>query len=203
MRVIFLDIDGVLNSNQSAHFFHHRRNQDKEFKKWHGTLRGFLAQEFCPIAISNLEDILREVPRMKIVISSTWRKGETTKSLKKIFDVSPLIASRIIGKTPGSEDGIRGGEIQYWLDHHRAVEEFVIIDDDSDMIHLRGHLFGTSSKVGLDFHLRTKIINYFKASPNKRRITRLRNRIWYNYRELRYHVLSRIVGTTNYWKLFS
>lgn len=195
MRVIFLDIDGVLNSYQSSHFFHFRRDQDKAFKKWGGTLREFLGQEFDPIAISNLEDILREVPRIKIVISSTWRMGETTKSLKKIFDVSPLIASRIIGKTPRSRSGIRGREIQWWLDHHKAVEDFVIIDDDSDMAHLRGHLFQTSAKVGLDWHCRTKIINYFLASKPKRLYYRTKNATRWFYRRVRFHAFYHVLGS--------
>jgi hypothetical protein len=104
MKVLFLDFDGVLNSHQSAHFWHNKRDQSKweneMYTAWQGTLREYIAQEFCPIAMSNVEELIRRIPDLKIVVSSTWRLGETVETLRKILYPSKLIGDAIIGMTP-------------------------------------------------------------------------------------------------------
>jgi len=173
MKVLFLDIDGVLNSHQSMTFWHRRRDQDKWenelFVAWKGSLKGYLAQEFCPIATSNLEMIMEEVPDLKIVISSTWRKGETVDTLKDLFKWSEVIPQAIIDKTPVQRGDVRGLEIQSWLTEHKQhgkvneqISDFVIVDDDGDMAHLMKHLVQTDGKVGLDFNKAKEIITRLK-----------------------------------------
>lgn len=137
LKVLFLDIDGVLNSAASATFWHSHRDQSKweMYASWTGTLKEYLAQEFDPMAISNLEELVRRVPEVQIVVSSTWRIGETAESLKKIFQPFELISSRIVGCTPiFRENRHRGNEIQHWLDQHPDTLSYVILDDDSDML---------------------------------------------------------------------
>jgi hypothetical protein len=52
-----------------------------------------------------------------------------------------------------SDYGERGHEIQAWLSRHREVTEFAIVDDNSDMAHLRDRLVLTSWATGmLDEH---------------------------------------------------
>ncbi len=174
MKVLFLDIDGVLNSHQSRHFWHNKRDQDKWenelYKSWQGTLYEYLAQEFCPIAISNLEHILREVPDLKIVVSSTWRKSNDVQALKEIFMPFKLIVNAIIDRTPVDYDrGPRGGEIKQWLDEQKnhgkvseQVTDFTIVDDDSDMEPLMKHFVKTDGRVGLDFNKAEEIIRRLK-----------------------------------------
>lgn len=138
MKVIFLDIDGVLNSRQSTTFWHNRRDQEQwennMYQSWKGTLREYIAMEFCPIALSNLEELIRRVPDVKVVVSSTWRMGETVESLKKIFSPSKLVSDAIIDSTPVFRDGPRGNEIQDWIDKHPDITHYVILDDSSDML---------------------------------------------------------------------
>lgn len=168
MKVLFLDIDGVLNSHQSRHFWHNKRDQSKweneMYESWKGTLFEYLAQEFCPIAISNLEHIMREVPDLNIVVSSTWRKGNDVEALKKIFQPFKLISQAIIDRTPVDPDhGPRGVEIQQWLDKTVGIDlKFVIVDDDGDMEHLMDHLVQTDGKVGLDLNKAEEIIRRLK-----------------------------------------
>lgn len=168
MKIIFLDIDGVLNSFQSMYFWHNKRDQksweNDMYESWKGTLKEYLAQEFDPIAISNLERIIREVPEVKIVISSTWRLGETVDSLKKIFSVSPLIADAIIDVTGKDESRIRGREIKTWLDEHNDITDLVILDDDSDMELLISYLVKTDAKVGLDWNKAQEVIGRLKQN---------------------------------------
>lgn len=144
MRVIFLDFDGVLNSHQSFNFWHNKRDQSKWenelYSEWQGSLKEYLAMEFCPIALNNMEDLIRKVPDLKVVVSSTWRLGETVESLKKILEPAKLLSAAIIDVTPhfrwtkDKEEATRGHEIQDWLDRHPEVTDYVIIDDDSDML---------------------------------------------------------------------
>jgi len=146
MKVLFLDIDGVLNSYQSATFWHNKRDQNKWenelYEAWKGTLKEYLALEFCPIALSNLEELCRRLPDLKIVVSSTWRLGETVESLKKIFSISSFISNAIIDVTPrlmcnSDYAPVRGDEIKAWLNKHPDVTNYVIIDDDSDMLEIQ------------------------------------------------------------------
>lgn len=137
MKVMFLDFDGVINSHQSATFWHNKRDQatweNEMYSSWPGTLKEYIAHEFCPIALSNVEELVRRVPDLKIVVSSTWRVGETVETLKEILKPSQLICDRIIDKTD-SFSNVRGNEIQRWLDAHPEVTHYVILDDDSDML---------------------------------------------------------------------
>lgn len=152
MKVVFLDFDGVINSHQSAEFWHNKRDQEKweneMYASWQGTLREYIAQEFCPIAMSNVEELIRRVPDLKIVVSSTWRLGETVESLKKIVYPSKLIADAIVDVTPRFIGNQRGDEIQDWLTRHPAVTKFIIIDDNTDMGDLLYRLVKTNSQNG-------------------------------------------------------
>ena len=53
-----------------------------------------------------------------------------------------------IGKTPKLWEK-RGLEIQKWLDKNPGVDKFIILDDDSDMVHLMSHLLQTDGEFGL------------------------------------------------------
>lgn len=138
MKVIFLDFDGVLNSAQSANFWHSRRDQaqweSNMYRDWPGTLKEYIAMEFCPIALRNVEELIERNPDLKVVVSSTWRLGETPETLKKILSPSKIIGDAIIDITPAFRNGPRGEEIQDWLNNHPDVTQYVIIDDDSDML---------------------------------------------------------------------
>lgn len=174
MKVLFLDFDGVINSYQSSCFWHNKRDQqyweNGLYSSWQGTIKEYLAHEFCPIALSNLEELMREEPELKIVVSSTWRLGETIESLQKILHPAGLVANAIIGITPHFRwqknkqelgEAQRGHEIQDWLDRHPDVTNFAIIDDDSDMAHLMSHLVKIDNQVGFQWpnikHVRDKL----------------------------------------------
>jgi hypothetical protein len=127
MEVLFLDIDGVLNNV-------HRH-----------TFGGQLATPCCDA----LNSILDRVPNLKIVISSAWRMWGTD-FMRKHLEKNGIkdAATRVIDIT-GNEQGIRGYQIQCWLDRNPGVTKFVILDDESDMGPLLDRLVKTSSYVGL------------------------------------------------------
>lgn len=162
--MVFLDFDGVINSHQSFNFWHNKRDQKKWenelYTEWKGTLYEYLAQEFCPIALNNLEDVFRQIPDIKIVVSSTWRLNNDVEALKKILEPAKLVSAAVIDRTPRftENDKCRGDEIQDWLNRHPEVTEYVIIDDSSDMLDsqkerfvrtstLHGFLYGDKLRV--------------------------------------------------------
>lgn len=170
MKVLFLDFDGVINSAQSATFWHNKRDQAKWenelYSEWKGTLFEYLAFEFCPIAMSNVEELIRRVPDVKIVVSSTWRLGNDVESLKKILHPSKLITDAIIDVTPNIRITPRGTEIQAWLDNHPEVTEFVILDDDNDMLHLIDRLVHIDSRNGFLYTDMLKALKVLKEFDN-------------------------------------
>jgi len=133
MKVVFLDIDGVMNNI--------RRWPKKAGRTW-----------IDPMAVRRLNKITHATDSV-IVISSTWRRFW---NVKKILQQAGVRGS-IIGSTPFLTNEPRGSEIQKWLAKHGA-EKFVILDDDSDMGNLREALIKTKWDVGLtDFHVKKAI----------------------------------------------
>jgi len=166
-KLLFLDIDGVLNSLTFAVYCNrlHKQNPEKEDREW----RPY--RDFDPMALSNLCEII-ESTGCEIVWSSTWRLGTSVEELNETVEKGMKrwgIDFKIpgIGKTPclRSELGWgceRGLEIQRWLDEN--VDEkwgdqvrFCILDDDSDMAHLMGHFVNTDGYTGLTWRDATKV----------------------------------------------
>ena len=130
MNVIFLDIDGVLNSHRTCEAFDgygYLRCEDKKLD---------------PVAIGMLKEI-QEKFGCKFVISSSWRIGHEVSD----FD---FLGLDVIGLTGVSKDNsIRGDEIQEYLDAHPEISNYVIIDDDSDMLESQfGHFVKTDIRNG-------------------------------------------------------
>jgi len=146
--IIFLDIDGVLNSIS----WYKRRE-----KKKHKTRLEYLLHEFDPAAISLLNELCNDV-RAKIVVSSTWRIDglDACRNYLKlagatfdVIDITPQLSSRF-----------RGEEIAAWLSDNCPKDFFnyAIIDDDSDMLASQyPNLFQTEFETGLTKEVCDKI----------------------------------------------
>ena len=100
MKVIFTDIDGVLNP--------HWKN------KWSKS------------AIKIYNQICKEYD-LKPVITSTWRINHTKEQLQKIFN-DQGIEVEIYDYTPHIDQKDRGLEIKEWLNNNK-VDNYVVIDD--------------------------------------------------------------------------
>ena len=116
MKVIFLDIDGVLNVIPQGR------------DKW-GAL-------FHPHLVDNLKRII-DATGAKIVISSTWRMGNELHGMKEMWRDRGL-PGEVVGVTPNfmyktGSTLQRGKEIDAYLEEHPQITNYVIIDDDSDM----------------------------------------------------------------------
>lgn len=138
--ILFLDIDGVLNSAQYL-----MRNPGC-FDKNNET------NAFDPVACFRLEQVLVRTGAL-IVLSSTWRLMHRIEDVMWFLHKRGAPSSKIIGKTP-SLSGYRGREIQVWLEKHPEIQKFAIVDDDSDMEPFMDRLVKTSWDSGLlDCHV--------------------------------------------------
>lgn len=137
MKVLFLDIDGVVNSQATA-----QRH------------RGFVGID--PYMADLVKKIVADTD-CKVVLSSSWRvwpasKATVTKQVVKLYDATRDFK----GKTD------RGCEIKDWLDRHPDVERYAILDDNSDF-HPDQHLFKTSWPFGLTPEIAEDVTNYLNG----------------------------------------
>lgn len=126
MKVIFLDIDGVLNSQET---FRKVREHFDATGEW--------LVEIDDEMVKRLARIVRETSA-EIVLSSSWRNFFDTRTLtphnesaQGLVDSLEKHNLKIISRTGRSSNGNRGDEIKAWLSKHTEVKNFVILDDES------------------------------------------------------------------------
>jgi hypothetical protein len=155
--IIFLDIDGVLNSSR---YFIQRNASQQEIRE-HSD-----ADEFDPEAIKLINNLCVDI-NAYVVISSTWRIGRTIEELQNLFTCAGA-TFKIVGVTPIINYSMcRGLEVQEWLSKNReyGFEDYVIIDDDSDFfIHQIPHFFHVDNYHGITPNTCYKIRRFFKVS---------------------------------------
>ena len=139
MKVIFLDIDGVLNSHQ--------------YLSQVALGEADIYDELDPEKFKLLQMIVEQIGA-SIVLSSSWRESfEAMKPLESvarnlltalkehgltIYDMTPILT------------GQRDEEIRQWLSCHVEVDGFVILDDEHfDWKELEAHWVKTSYYMGL------------------------------------------------------
>lgn len=141
MKVIFLDIDGVLNTER---YITEAIENDMPVHDKYGHI-------FDYKSVDVLRHIIKE-SGAKIVISSTWRYAgikemkdmwKDRKLPGEVIDVTLARDSsrieeqkRLYKELYGEHfyDRSRGQEINIYLKTHPEVEKYVIIDDDYDML---------------------------------------------------------------------
>lgn len=146
MRTIFLDIDGVVVTSADLSSVNKRTG-------WYN---------FNKTCIKRLKTILERTGAV-LVISSSWRTGslEQTKETLGLSGMKSVL-KYMVDETPRLDTRMRGYEIQHWLDNHPEVEEYLILDDDSDMLDSqKGNFIQTSMKEGLTEKLALEAISFF------------------------------------------
>lgn len=149
MKILFLDIDGVLNSGEYIQSVRYKRRKDL----------GFPDCDLDPVAIQHVNRICRKTGA-KIVISSTWREfDDCIPALRRNGLKAP-----IVGKTPTLKkvECKRGEEIQTWMYHNKFNiwnDQYIILDDDEDiLVWQRYNFIQTDSRKGLTEKLTNKAI---------------------------------------------
>lgn len=157
MRIVFLDIDGVLNS---------RALVERSLAP-HAPGIGLLAED----AVARVERLCVDAGA-SIVVSSTWRLAFELPVLHEMLRAKGLATTTILDVTPmiPRKRG-RGQEIQLWLDtaaraRGGSIEGMVILDDEPDMLHLTPWLVLSSFETGLtDAHVVAAKAVLTRAAP--------------------------------------
>lgn len=161
MKVIFLDIDGVLNHADTFKAEELRSSTNK----WSSMLD--------TSAVQRLDRIIRATDAY-VVLSSSWRY--IFSSAERLAELQGLLAEKgfsgtIIDRTllksemhddllyslltqfslDSAQGAARGLEIAAWIRKH-ALDSFVILDDDNDFPNYKDHLVKTTWEKGLEDH---------------------------------------------------
>jgi hypothetical protein len=169
-KIIFLDIDGVLNPVHYMNALYKMWNASNKQIKSHDEYGQLFFYQNCE-ALKKIID----ATNAKIVISSTWRMAGMNQ-MKALWQQRQL-AGEIIGITPTEQvivdsgmakhydEVCRGMEIAYWINKHKYVGTYVIIDDTDDMLKDQQKYFvKTNSNYGLtldDAEKAIQILNNF------------------------------------------
>jgi len=164
MRVIFLDIDGVMNSE----LFYRRRYNSFPYRvrRVYYTILGcfrwlFTGSKYKSYSLANykpnpkhweysycLKRLEEETDKfawkllsefcnsynIKICLSSTWKNNfKDTNDWELALLHFGFVPFTYIGITPRLK-GIRGNEVAQFISSNPSIEQYAILDDDSDML---------------------------------------------------------------------
>ena len=153
--VLFLDIDGVLNSINHYKKFRPLKLLEKDRVK-------NCRLDINPLNVKALNIILKHC-NLGIVLSSTQRKIDFLR--EALFDVGiDKYKDRILGYTKSIGD--RGEEIKSWIDENNLSLPFIIIDDKvcdmGEMLPYCVHVKGGIHKNGMTREHVKKAIDLFE-----------------------------------------
>ena len=140
MKVIFLDIDGVLNCKET-------RNP-----------RSF-PYIVDPALLANLKELVRRTGA-EVVLSSTWRTDPVGVLAAKHFGIP------FVDLCPDMPEASRCEEMLKWLSAHHEVTRYVVIDDQSDCLD-ELPLFQPSNKTGLTMDIVEGVEKYLKGESDE------------------------------------
>lgn len=147
VRILFLDVDGVLNRTG------YQPDNSEGLRSW-----------IEPELAAQLTRVLR-VTRARIVMSSDWRLGRELHELHHELAAAG-VEGAFIGVTPALRGAARWREIHAWMEEHAVAEQDVaIVDDCHDMGPLAARFVRASPLCGLDAQAAEAIIALFDGRP--------------------------------------
>ena len=140
-KILFLDIDGVVNSRNTTDF----RNNLYPVDSYMAFMVGKIQLD----------------TGCQVVLSSSWRSHPDG-----IAAVEKQIV-KIIDKTPYLNGHFRGAEVNRWLvEHGQDVERYAILDDDSDFWPWQP-LFKTEFQTGLNEKIAERVTKYLNGESHE------------------------------------
>ena len=136
MKVLFLDIGGVVNK---------RENYDRS-----KNTGPYPIDSYCAFLVGRIQ----LQTGCEVVLSSSWRHHP-----EGVQNVSERVV-RLLDKTPYLP-GIRGDEVQAWLDKYPEFDKYAILDDDMDFyVYQAPHYFKTRFEDGLTDEIAEAVIEH-------------------------------------------
>lgn len=132
-KIIFLDVDGVLNNGTWA-----MEMYEQGVRVYHDDL-------LYEPSLAQLKRIVDETGAF-IVVSSSWRQVPT--AYVHLREWLEMYGLEITDKTP-YVGGVRGNDITAWFNRHPGNYRYVILDDEDDMDGHTEHLVKTDFYSGL------------------------------------------------------
>lgn len=117
-KILFLDIDGVMNSKL---YFKNSFNPDEDDSR------------FDVYSVYLVKKLVEEFS-LKIVITSHWRSGMVEKLMSELKRNELMSFLHKDSFTPILRSAQRGTEIKAWLDSHPGINDYIIIDDNENML---------------------------------------------------------------------
>lgn len=136
-KVLFLDMDGVLNNVLYA------QHVAKKYGGWESPLT--VANTYLdPKNVAALKRVV-ETTHCKLVISSTWRTSHSLAEFQNLFLELGFPADCVVGMTPEFSfrpsrlfdmppATARGSEVKMYLDENPHIERYAIVDDISQFL---------------------------------------------------------------------
>lgn len=132
-RIIFLDVDGVLNNGTWAEEMY-----EQGVRVYHDDL-------LYEPSLVQLRRIVDETGAV-IVAFSSWR--QITVAYQHLKEWLAKFGMAVYDKTP-YVGGVRGDDITAWFNRNPGIYQYVILDDDDDMDGHMEHLVQTDFDSGL------------------------------------------------------
>lgn len=113
MKVLFLDLDGVVNSERT----------NAAFDGYPHDFSPVDLARFDPVALALVRKLCAKTDCV-IVLSSTWRLTFTIEEVAHYLDLPIMAATPDLGDTNSRSD-----EIALWLKRHPQITTYAIVDD--------------------------------------------------------------------------
>lgn len=144
-NVLVLDIDGVLNALdhfdlvdleaeptlRETEFITLLRassgfRESNQPKRWLHALRSF-----DPNLVVKLNPLIEQHPRLRVVVSSTWRMLYSLNFIQRFLNYHGFVGE--LHAMTGPPLGNRGSEVKVFLSKHRAFIDRYVVFDDNDV----------------------------------------------------------------------
>ena len=132
-KIVFLDVDGVLNNGTWAEEMY-----EQGVRVYHDDI-------LHEPSLAQLRRIVDETGAV-IVVSSSWR--QITVAYQHLKEWLEKFDMEVYDKTP-YVGGMRGDDITAWFNRNPGIYQYVILDDDDDMNGHMEHLVQTDFDSGL------------------------------------------------------
>lgn len=135
-KVIFLDIDGVLNNLEDILHNKNLENPEQPQDKHLKVLKQIIDQTNAEVVLSSgwrltpegIQDVIDSLYKYKIQLRGVTPEGVLLSSLQYIgINVKPKLTDSHLGDITVND---RGAEIALWLHKHKEYINFLILDDE-------------------------------------------------------------------------